>query len=37
VPARKVFLPCGHYTIGQTPFKYIDAFHIINFFRRLWR
>ncbi len=36
VPARKVFLPCGHYTIGQTPFKYIDAFHIINFFRRLW-
>jgi hypothetical protein len=37
VPARKVFLPCGHYTIGQSPFKYIDAFHIINFFRRLWR
>jgi len=37
VHARKVFLPCGHYTIGQTPFKYIDAFHIINFFRRLWR
>jgi hypothetical protein len=36
-PARKVFLPCGHYTIGRTPFKYIDAFHIINFFRRLWR
>ena len=36
-PARKVFLPCGHYTIGQTPFKYIDAFHIINFFRKLWR
>ncbi|HEY6403130.1 MAG TPA: hypothetical protein VI479_17050 [Blastocatellia bacterium] len=36
-PARKVFLPCGHYTIGQTPFKYMDAFHIINFFRRLWR
>jgi dienelactone hydrolase len=36
-PARKVFLPCGHYTLGRTPFKYIDAFHIINFFRRLWR
>jgi hypothetical protein len=36
-PARKVFLPCGHYTIGRTPFKYIDAFHIVNFFRRLWR
>src|SRR5215813_14055283 len=37
VPARKIFLPCGHYTLGQTPFKYIDAFHIINFFRRLWQ
>src|SRR5215831_12486673 len=37
VPARKVLLPCGHYTVGQPPFKYIDAFHIINFFRRLWR
>jgi hypothetical protein len=37
VPARKIFLPCGHYTMGQTPFKYIDAFHIINFFRQLWR
>jgi len=37
VPAQKKFLPCGHYTIGQTPFKYIDAFHIINFFRKLWR
>ncbi len=36
VPARKKFLPCGHYTIGQTPFKYMDAWHIINFFRRVW-
>ncbi len=37
VAVNKVFLPCGHYTIGRTPFKYIDAYHIINFFRRLWR
>lgn len=36
-PVRKVFLPCGHYTIGRTPFKYIDGFHIVNFFRQLWR
>lgn len=34
VPIEKVFLPCGHYTIGRTPFKYLDAFHIVNFFRR---
>ena len=25
------------YTIGRTPFKYMDAYHIINFFRRVWR
>jgi hypothetical protein len=37
VPAQQKFLQCGHYTIGQTPFKYVDAFHIVNFFRRLWR
>lgn len=37
VPAQKKFLRCGHYTIGQTPFKYMDAFHIVNFFRKLWR
>jgi hypothetical protein len=37
VPQRTVFLPCGHYTIGRSPFKYLDAFHIINFFRREWR
>jgi hypothetical protein len=37
VPVEKVLLPCGHYTIGRTPFKYLDAFHIINFFRRVWK
>ncbi len=36
VPAEIKYLPCGHYTIGRTPFKYVDAFYIINFFRRLW-
>ena len=37
LPVRKVFLPCGHYTIGRTPFKYMDAWHIVNFFRKVWR
>ena len=37
VPARTQLLACGHYTIGRTPFKYLDAWHIINFYRRLWR
>ena len=34
VPIRKVFLSCGHYTIGRAPFKYIDGWHLVNFFRR---
>jgi dienelactone hydrolase len=24
-------LPCGHYTTGETPFKYLDAWHIARF------
>jgi len=36
VPTRKKLLSCGHYTIGQTPFKFIDGWHIINHFRRGW-
>ena len=24
-------LPCGHYTTGETPYKYLDAFHIARF------
>ena len=25
-----VKLPCGHYTMGETPFKYMDGYHIIS-------
>jgi len=28
---RKVMLSCGHYTIGRTPFKYIDGYHLVRF------
>ncbi len=24
-------LPCGHYTTGRTPFKFLDAYHLIRF------
>ena len=24
-------LPCGHYTTGETPYKYLDAWHIARF------
>ncbi len=31
IPYKLVVLPCGHYTLGQTPFKYIDGYHICSF------
>jgi len=27
-------LPCGHYTTGETPYKFIDAWHITRFVGR---
>lgn len=34
VPTEVVTLPCGHYTTGQAPFKFLDAYHLIRFLRR---
>jgi dienelactone hydrolase len=31
---KAVALPCGHYTLGETPFKFIDGYHICRFLRR---
>jgi hypothetical protein len=31
---REVVLPCGHYTLGETPFKFIDGYHLVNFLLR---
>jgi hypothetical protein len=28
---RVAVLPCGHYTTGETPFKFIDAWHLARF------
>lgn len=30
---KVVELPCGHYTIGETPYKYMDAWHLASFLR----
>lgn len=31
---HKVFvLPCGHYTTGETPYKYVDGFQLASFMR----
>jgi hypothetical protein len=27
-------LPCGHYTIGRWPYKYLDAYWMVSFLRR---
>jgi len=31
---KLVEIPCGHYTLGETPFKYIDGYQICSFFLR---
>ena len=31
IPYKLVVLPCGHYTLGETPFKYIDGYQICSF------
>ncbi len=30
-------LPCGHYTTGETPFQYIDGWHLGSFVYRAFR
>ena len=33
-PLDAVWLPCGHYTLGEAPWKYIDGWKIVTFLRR---
>ena len=30
---KVVALPCGHYTTGETPYKYVDGWQLVSFFR----
>jgi pimeloyl-ACP methyl ester carboxylesterase len=30
---KVVVLPCGHYTTGEAPYKYMDGWHIASFLR----
>jgi dienelactone hydrolase len=34
VDHKVVVLPCGHYTLGETPFQYLDGYHICSFLKR---
>ena len=31
---KVVVMPCGHYTLGETPFKYLTGYQIISFWKR---
>lgn len=30
---KTVVLPCGHYTIGESPYKFLDGYHMAAFLR----
>lgn len=34
VPHQSALLPCGHYTTGKAPFKFLDGFYLTRFFVR---
>jgi len=31
LPHKVAILPCGHYTTGETPYKFMDAWHLVSF------
>jgi hypothetical protein len=31
VPHNVAILPCGHYTTGKVPFKYLDGYYLTRF------
>ncbi len=37
IPHVAKVLPCGHYTTGEFPFKYLDGWHLGRFIRRSFR
>ena len=37
LPLDIVWLPCGHYTTGELPWKAIDAWKIATFFRKQFK
>jgi dienelactone hydrolase len=34
VPCDVAVLPCGHYSTGMAPFKFLDAYYLVRFLRR---
>lgn len=33
-PLDLVWMPCGHYTLGEPPWKYVDGWKIVTFLRK---
>jgi len=31
---KLVVMPCGHYTLGESPFKFVLGYQIISFLKR---
>ena len=31
IPHQLAVLPCGHYTTGKTPFKFLDGYWLTKF------
>lgn len=34
IPHRRALLPCGHYTTGKAPFKFLDGYYLTRFVTR---
>jgi dienelactone hydrolase len=34
IPHQLAVLPCGHYSTGKTPFKFLDGYWLTNFLRK---
>ncbi len=34
VDHKLVVMPCGHYTLGESPFKFATGYHVISFLKR---
>jgi hypothetical protein len=34
IPHEVAVLPCGHYSTGHAPFKFLDGYVLTNFLRR---
>ncbi|HTK95873.1 MAG TPA: hypothetical protein VL382_09560 [Terriglobales bacterium] len=36
IDCKIVELPCGHYTTGEAPYKFLDGWHMMQFLRTAW-